>query len=149
MDWSCVSIEEIVTHLELEAHPEGGWFKRTWTSPAEAEGRPLASSILFLLPAGVTSQWHRVDADELWIHRHGDPLDLSIAAGDTAAAIDRVTVGPVSAIGHHPQHTVPAGAWQSAVSQGRYTLVSCVVVPGFVWEGFELAPEGWAPGRSS
>jgi predicted cupin superfamily sugar epimerase len=25
MDWSCVSVEEIVAHLGLESHPEGGW----------------------------------------------------------------------------------------------------------------------------
>jgi predicted cupin superfamily sugar epimerase len=146
MDWSSVSIEEIVTRLDLEPHPEGGWFKRTWSHGDEHGGRPLATSIHYLLPAGVTSRWHRVDADELWMHRHGDPLDLSVCLDAEAGSIDVVTVGPVAAVGQQPQHTVTAGTWQSATSQGRYTLVSCVVVPGFVWEGFELAPEGWVPG---
>ena len=42
-----------------------------------------------------------------------------------------------------PQRHVPAGWWQSAETTGDYTLVSCTVSPGFVFEGFELAPEGF------
>ena len=38
---------------------------------------------------------------------------------------------------------VPAGAWQAAESLGDWTLVSCTVSPGFRFEGFELAPEGF------
>jgi predicted cupin superfamily sugar epimerase len=34
---------------------------------------------------------------------------------------------------------VPAGAWQAAETLGAWTLVSCVVAPGFVFERFELA----------
>ncbi|HYE00306.1 MAG TPA: cupin domain-containing protein, partial [Alphaproteobacteria bacterium] len=45
-----------------------------------------------------------------------------------------------------PQLIVPAGHWQAAESLGRWTLVSCVVAPGFRFEGFELAPPGWRPG---
>ena len=38
---------------------------------------------------------------------------------------------------------VPAGTWQSATPLGEWTLVSCVVAPGFEFEGFELGPDGW------
>ncbi|MEZ5239198.1 MAG: cupin domain-containing protein [Microthrixaceae bacterium] len=41
---------------------------------------------------------------------------------------------------------MPPGAWQSAVPAGEWTLVTCVVVPGFDAEHFELAAPGWAPG---
>ena len=34
---------------------------------------------------------------------------------------------------------------QAAESLGDWTLVSCTVAPGFEYEGFELAPQGWAP----
>jgi predicted cupin superfamily sugar epimerase len=39
---------------------------------------------------------------------------------------------------------VPAGVWQAARSTGAYTLVSCVVGPGFTFEDFSMlrdAPE--------
>ncbi|HWA21431.1 MAG TPA: cupin domain-containing protein, partial [Caulobacterales bacterium] len=32
-----------------------------------------------------------------------------------------------------------------AESLGDWTLVSCVVAPGFDFAGFTLAPPGWAP----
>lgn len=37
-----------------------------------------------------------------------------------------------------PQAVVPPGAWQAAESRGEWTLVSCVVAPGFEFSGFEL-----------
>ena len=56
------------------------------------------------------------------------------------------TLSPDLAAGHRPQATVPAGAWQSAVSTGPFTLVGCTVAPAFEFAGFELAPPGWEPG---
>ncbi len=47
--------------------------------------------------------------------------------------------------GERPQVVVPPGAWQSAMSRGDYTLVGCTVVPGFTFDGFELAPGDWEP----
>jgi uncharacterized protein len=41
---------------------------------------------------------------------------------------------------------VPKDAWQAAESRGEWTLVSCVVAPGFELAGFEMAPEGWEQG---
>jgi predicted cupin superfamily sugar epimerase len=38
---------------------------------------------------------------------------------------------------------VPEGWWQAAESTGDWTLVSCTVSPGFRFEGFDLAPEGF------
>jgi uncharacterized protein len=40
---------------------------------------------------------------------------------------------------------VPAHAWQAAQSLGEWTLLGCIVAPGFDFKGFELAPKGWAP----
>ena len=53
------------------------------------------------------------------------------------------TLGPDIRAGQRPQVVVPTGHWQAAETTGDYTLVSCVVAPGFQFEGFELAPEGF------
>ena len=45
------------------------------------------------------------------------------------------------------QGVVPPGHWQAAESRGAWTLVGCTVAPAFRFEGFELAPPDWAPGR--
>jgi predicted cupin superfamily sugar epimerase len=36
---------------------------------------------------------------------------------------------------------VPAGWWQAARSEGAYSLVTCVVAPGFEFADFELLGE--------
>ena len=128
---------DIVDRLGLEPHPEGGHFRRTFLDPA---GR--ASSILYLLSAGERSRWHRIDAVEIWNHCGGGLLALAIAVD--GRPVERVVLGP-SPDGR-PQAIVPAGAWQRAEPLADHALVTCVVVPAFRWEGFELAPDGWEPG---
>jgi predicted cupin superfamily sugar epimerase len=114
--------------LDLQPHPEGGWFRRTWTSPAALEGgRPAASAIHFLLMPGERSAPHVVDADELWLW-HG-PGTVTLLVGD-----ERVVLGP-----DLPQVLVPAGVRQATEPAVDEVLVSCVVSPGFVWEGFRLS----------
>ncbi|MDX5371737.1 MAG: cupin domain-containing protein [Pseudomonadaceae bacterium] len=138
---------ELVRELQLAAHPEGGYYRRLFASAQQdAEGRAACSSILFLLPGGAASRWHRVDADELWFFHEGAPLELLVGATPDALHAERL--GPVAA-GQLPQRAVPAGAWQAARSLGDFTLVSCSVAPEFRFEGFRLladdpaAQAGW------
>lgn len=138
-----IGIEEVIRRLDLERHPEGGWFRETWRGAEGPGGRPVGTSILYLLGRGEVSAWHRIDADEVWHYHAGRPLLLSISPdGDE---VRRAALGPDLDAGHLPQRIVPAGAWQSARSTGRWTLVGCTVAPGFSGEGFELAPPGWEP----
>ena len=128
----------IIARLGLLPHPEGGWYRQTWVGPQVA-GRASGTAILFLLQAGERSQWHRVDADEIWLFHAGAPLILSL--GETVAR--QVRLGPDVLAGEAVQVVVPAGWWQAAVSTGDWSLVSCTVSPGFRFEGFELAPVGF------
>lgn len=138
----------IIARLALQPHPEGGWYRETWRAAAGAGdgGRAAATAILFLLETGQRSHWHRVDADELWLWHAGAPLALGMAAGEAAAPAWR-TLGPDVLAGAAPQIRVPAGQWQAAEARGGWALLSCVVVPGFDFAGFALAPPGWSPGR--
>jgi uncharacterized protein len=136
--------DEIIEALGLEPHPEGGHYAETWRRAAAARGaRAAGTAIHFLLRAGERSHWHRVDADEVWLYHAGAPLDLSVA--DAGGVITTTVVGPHVTEREQPQAVVPAHAWQSAVSSGEWTLVSCIVVPGFEFAGFELAPPDWSP----
>ncbi len=134
----------IVEQLGLEPHPEGGWFRRTWTSEVvDADGRAAGSSILFLLDATGGSRWHRIDASELWHHVAGAPLELSWWRDD--AAPSRAMLGPDLLDGESPQVRIDPMTWQTARTTGAWSLAACVVVPEFRFDGFELAAEGWAP----
>lgn len=134
--------DDIVERLGLIAHPEGGMYAETWRDATAAGGRGHGTAIYFLLRAGEVSRWHRVDAVEIYHHYAGDPLELRISDGDT---VRTRRLGPAVTAGEAPQIVVPAGAWQSARSLGSWTLVGCTVSPAFVFEGFEMAPEGWEP----
>lgn len=138
------SAEEVVRLLGLEPHPEGGFYRETYRSPAPAGARSPSTAIYYLLRAGDLSAWHRVDADEIWHLYAGDALELSISLDGHARAVHRL--GLDLAAGERPQAVVPRGAWQSARSLGAWTLVGATVAPGFEFAGFELAPEGWEPG---
>ena len=128
---------QTIASLGLSPHPEGGWYRRTWASgtaigsdgpvPAGQLGedggedlRPLASLIYFLLPEGEASAWHVVDADEIWLWHGLAPLALEL--GGEGPAPDAET-------------------WQRTLPGAGDVLVSCVVSPGFVYAGFELALE--------
>lgn len=137
------SAQDIVGRLGLAPHPEGGWYRETWRAPAADGARSAGTSILFLLEAGQRSHWHRVDAAELWIFQAGTALTLRTADGET---IQAVQLGIDLEAGQQPQHLVGPHAWQAAEAGEGWCLVACVVVPGFQFDGFELAAPGWSPG---
>ncbi|MBC9823031.1 cupin domain-containing protein [Terrabacter sp. MAHUQ-38] len=132
--------------LDLQPHPEGGWYRQTWVSPETVtlpDGRTRATATLihFLLPAGDSSAWHRVASDEVWIAHTGSvALELG---GDGAqpsspAQVQSVVVGVDLVGGEVAQAVVPARVWQRTQPSGGDALVSCLVSPGFDFADFEL-----------
>lgn len=137
------SAEQMIAQLQLQPHPEGGWYRETWRAAAAAGERGLATSILFLLKAGERSHWHRVDAAELWIFQGGEPLTLRSHRDGTHVS---TTLGLDIAAGQAPQHLIEPHEWQAADGPDTgWSLVACVVTPAFEFAGFELAPRGWEP----
>ncbi len=134
--------DEVIAALDLEPHPEGGHFRETFRD-GNATGRDHSTAIYYLLKAGETSHWHRIDAAEIWHFYAGEPLALSIADG-SAPPTEHI-LGRDLAKGQYPQVMVPRAAWQSARPLGAFALVGCTVAPGFEFDSFEMAPEGWEP----
>jgi uncharacterized protein len=132
--------------LDLQPHPEGGWFRQTWQtpvtfSPPGYDGqRNAATAIYYLLQPGERSRWHVVRSDELWLWHSGGPLRLTLGgAGDEPAGGDAVVLGDALDAGQQPQVLVPGGVWQCAEPAGQAAvLVSCVVAPGFDFADFRL-----------
>jgi predicted cupin superfamily sugar epimerase len=142
---SDITADEVIRLLELQPHPEGGHFRETFRDSATAGGgRAASTAIYFLLKAGEISRWHRVDAVEVWHWHAGAALALGIVENKRRQVI---RLGPDLTAGERPQAVVPAHAWQQAHSLGAWTLVGCTVAPGFEFSGFEMAPDGFDPGR--
>ena len=59
-----LSAEAVIRLLDLAPHPEGGHFRETFRDPRAIEGRSASTAIYYLLAAGETVEWHRVDAAE-------------------------------------------------------------------------------------
>lgn len=137
-----MTADQIITHFALSPHPEGGWYRQTWMADAKDGERPAGTAILFLLKAGERSHWHRVDADEIWHFHAGAALELRLAAS-AVGPTQQFILGPDFGSDQTPQVIIPAGHWQAARALGAWTLVGCTVSPGFRFEGFELAPEGF------
>lgn len=117
---------------------EGGFFRRTAAGPADAPGgRHSWSAILFLITPDGFSALHRLASDEVWSFIAGDPIEsLRLHDGNG----EWVRLGLTPGGGTRVLDVVRAGIWQGTrlVRGGRWALVSCVVVPGFVWRNFEL-----------
>lgn len=141
-----LTADEVVRRLDLQRHPEGGYFKETFRDDDGIDGRAHGTAIYYLLPAGEISRWHRVDAVEIWHFYAGAPMALTISVDGSDVTEHRL--GPDIAADQRPQAVVPRHAWQSAESLGAWTLVGCTVSPGFEFAGFEMASEGWEPGKA-
>ncbi|SFC69225.1 hypothetical protein SAMN05428997_11017 [Bosea sp. CRIB-10] len=140
---SGLSAAEVIHLLELKPHPEGGHYRETFRDPAGPVGRGFSTAIYYLLDVGETSEWHRVDAAEIWHHYAGAPLVITLSPNGHDASAHHL--GKDLSAGQRPQIVVPAGHWQSATSLGAWTLVGCTVAPGFAFSGFEMAPPNWRP----
>lgn len=132
---------EIVDRLALEPHPEGGFFRQTWIDDAAEGARAAGTCIYYLLRGEDQNRWHVVDATEIWHWHAGAPLVLSISETEAGPATEHMLTPDLTR--GQPQIVVPKDHWQSARSLGDYTLVSCTVSPGFLYEGYVLAPPGF------
>lgn len=138
-----------IQRLNLQPHPEGGYFRETYRAeesvggenlPARFGGaRAFSTAIYFLLEAGQFSAFHRIKSDEVWHLYAGGPLEIIAITPDGAALSERLGVN--LAQGEQPQRIVPAGHWfASRPAAGvPYALVGCTVAPGFDFSDFEMA----------
>lgn len=139
--------KDIIAKLDLQPHPEGGWYRETWRAPAADGERASATLIHFLLESGQSSHWHTVDAAEIWLWHAGNPLNLGVS-GPSSGEVENIILGGDIAAGQQAQVVIAPGHWQAArplEGPFDFTLVSCVVSPGFEFSGFTLAPPGWQP----
>jgi len=135
-----VTADEIIDALELQPHPEGGYYRQTWIG--DEVPRASGTCIYFLLTERQKSHWHKVDAVEIWHFYAGAPVILRTSK-DESGPSKALILGPDLASGQRPQGIVEKDDWQSAETTGDWSLVGCTVSPGFRFEGFELAAPGF------
>ena len=137
-----------ISKLGLEPHPEGGYFKRTFESQEQItdqeltvhfEGkRMLYTSIYFLLTSNDVSHFHRLQSDELWYYHAGSPLSVHMI--DENGEYTEYKLGLDLENGEVPQVLVPKNTifGSSVKDRETFSLVGCMVSPGFEYQDFEL-----------
>lgn len=133
------TIQSLIERFNLLEHPEGGYYSETYRSSIEIPGteRQLMTSIYFLLTSDNVSHFHRIKSDELWFFHSGSPLIVHTL--DENGHTEHL-LGTNIANGEQPQILVKANTifGSSVVEEYDYSLVSCVVAPGFDFRDFEL-----------
>ncbi|MCB0477572.1 MAG: cupin domain-containing protein [Crocinitomicaceae bacterium] len=135
-------IQQIIKNYSMESHPEGGFYKETYRGPLEINNRSNATSIYFLLDGNNVSHFHSIKSDELWYFHEGDPLRIHMISphGDYSYA----DLGGDLDKGQTHQTLVPAGyifGSERLEGSSQYSLVGCVVSPGFDFSDFRLYTE--------
>lgn len=140
---------ELIQTLELQKHPEGGWFRETYRSEATVHqnalpdgfsgNRRLSTAIYFLIEENNFSAFHRIKSDEVWHFYLGDALNVHIIW--PTGLLETIRLGSQMQAGERLQYMVPANVWfASEPAEGStYSLVGCTVSPGFDFEDFEMA----------
>ena len=138
-----MTAQNMITQLDLQPHPEGGYYRQTYASTAlMPDGRAAATAILFLLTHDDPSNFHRFDAEEMWHFYAGDALTVHVI--DEVGAYSTLSIGPDFEAGQVFQAVVKPNVWfgssvDAASDAKGWSLVGCTVTPGFSFDGFELA----------
>lgn len=138
-----------VKKLNLEKHPEGGYFKEVYRSGELLSSNALpfryksdrcfATSIYFLLKRMEFSSFHRIQSDETWHFYVGSTLELYVLGED--GTLTTILLGRNFDKGENLQITIPRNHWFAArvIDPDHFALLGCTVAPGFHFEDFELA----------
>lgn len=142
-------MNDLITALNLQPHPEGGWYRETYRAtetipmaglPERFKGpRTHATVICFLLTSETFSALHRLKSDEQWHFYSGSPLTVHVIQLDGRYV--PIKLGANLAQGETFQAVVPHGCWFGATvdTPDSYALVGCSVAPGFDFADFEMA----------
>ena len=135
---------KLIQQLHLKPHPEGGFYKETYRGDTKMRlengtERNSSTAIYYLLTNEDKSHFHKVLSDEIWLFHQGE--SITIFEIDEKGVLLKHLLGNDFEKGESPQIVIPKGRWFAAQieSKSGYSLVSCIVAPGFEFEDFILA----------
>ena len=143
-----LSSQDIVRKLNLNPHPEGGYFRETYRSsdvlPEDVldnniQGpRNTSTGIYYLLESDDFSALHKINQDEMWHFYLGDAIALSMISEH--GKLSTVTIGSNILKGELLQFVVPKNYWFGAriLKENSFALLGCTVAPGFDFKDFTL-----------
>ena len=140
-----------IKNLQLQPHPEGGYFKEKYRSaecisaatlPGRFQGgRSFSTAIYYLLEKGDFSIFHRIKSDECWHFYGGETLWIHVI--EINGKYSCIKLGSNLAEGETYQFVVPANTWFASepAPDSSFSLAGCTVAPGFDFADFEIASQ--------
>ncbi|AXJ05148.1 cupin [Pseudomonas fluorescens] len=138
--------KDVIAALELEAHVEGGYFRRTFQADhrdmleTRSGPRYLMTSIYYLLtedsPVG---QFHFNQSDILHYFHLGDAIEYNLIHAD--GSLQTLVMGSDVLAGQQLQLHVPGGIWKASRllnGENGFGLISEAVSPGFDFADMEM-----------
>ncbi len=138
-------VAQLVEILDLQPHPERGFFSETYRASAQVQAsthpglRSASTAIYFLVTREQpTTYLHRLRSDEVFHFYEGGPL--AVLRLFPEGNWDVAHLGIDLECGQRPQLVMPAGTWfGTELSAGSsHCLLGCTVAPGFEFDDFEL-----------
>lgn len=132
-----------IKKLQLKKHPEGGYYKEVYRYNEKIKiknkNRSLYTSIYYLLEGNDFSSFHKIKSDEIWNFFTGSSITLYLI-NDEIKEIQKAILGPNFDHKNHFQILIPANTWFAAKvnDKNSYSLMGCIVSPGFEFDDFEL-----------
>lgn len=136
-----------IQKLELQKHPEGGYFREIYRSgemfsidpPKKNLKRNASTSIYFMLEGKQKSKFHRLKSDELWHFYDGSSTKIYVI--DEEGKLSEFVLGRETENGEMFQVVIKKNTWFAAevIDSISFTLIGCTVSPGFDFSDFELA----------
>ena len=137
--------QDLIKHLSLTKHTEGGYFRETYRSPevitTERTGgdRNVMTSIYYLLTEdSPINHWNRNQSDIMHYFQAGSSIIYLLLSPE--GKLEKIKLGLNFAQGETAQLLVPGGYWKAAVLEtGEYGLLGESVAPGFDYRDMEIA----------
>ncbi len=132
---------QIIEHLSLQSHIEGGYYRRTYQSEylTANNSRNIVSAIFYMLtddsPIGFL---HQNKSDIIHFFHGGCALTYYLIHPN--GQLQRIVLGDKLDCGQQLQLVVKGGCWKATeLPEGEYGLVSEAVAPGFDYRDMVLA----------
>lgn len=135
-----MEIQKLTEKYNMKPHEENGSYSECNYQFSE-EGRAPSGSAYFYTPPGETTLFHRIDCDEYWSYNAGSSLEVWIVFPDGTLEIKKLgTDEDAEPLLFFPKGVVFGS--RSLDKNGEGTFFSCVTVPRFSYDGFELVEKG-------
>lgn len=131
---------ELVEHLQLSKHVEGGYFRRLYEGQKQHEGHHDMTAIYYLLTGdSPVDRWHINKSDIFHSHIRGGSLHYYVIHPD--GHLQHSVLGQRIEQGEVLTLVVPGGTWKAVLlEEGQeYGLITEAVTPGFQYEDMKMA----------